>query len=344
MNHLGIIGCGDFLRLQQPGLEQTKGLKTVAVFDPDPERSQAYAALLGARSAVSADEIIASKEIDTVAIFVPPWARKKLLIEAACAGKHVITTKPLAPQPEDCDEMVRAVAETGVTCGVIYNRSEDAKVETLKEMFVSGRYGRLALFKQDWLHHYPSWNNWALDPSRNGGPFMDAMIHNLNIARYLMGRDATRGAFFSERLAHPDLPCADTEFLKLDFGNDGSAHLFITWAADLAVYDSSGNHREHVDIWYAITDQGWRITFETKDGSPLAIASRDGVREEMPVHPIRETPYDCLNRAIAEGRQPDGILPTIEEAREDIRIIRATSGNIGCGVDLMARSIPRSVS
>lgn len=329
LSRLGIIGCGDFLRLQVPAIAESKGLQVTALYDPDTARTQKYAAELGAQAVASAEALIDSDAVDIVGIFVPPWARKPLVLRAAAAGKHIITTKPLAPTVADCEEMVAAVERAGVRCGVIYNRTQTPLVVTLKEVLGSGRFGKLALYKQDWLHHYPSWNNWALDPSRNGGPFMDAMIHNLNIARYLMGRPATRGTMFSDRHAHPDLPCVDTEFLKLDFADGGAAHLFITWAADLAVYDQSGNYREHFDIWYAVTDQGWRITSEHREGKEVLLASRDGKAEVIPIAPIGETPYDCLARAIAGPSPVDGVLATLQEATEDIRIIRLTGAEPG---------------
>ena len=66
---------------------------------------------------------------------------------------------------------------------------------------------------------------------------MDAMLHNLNAARYLMGRRVVGRAFFSDDHTH-SLACDDTVF-KVDFLSRASAHLFITWAAELAVYDSA---------------------------------------------------------------------------------------------------------
>ena len=160
------------------------------------------------------------------------------------------------------------------------------------------------------------------------------MIHNLNIARYLMGRPATQGTMFSDKHAHPDLTCADTEFLKLDFEGNGAAHLFITWAADLAVYDTSGNNREHVDIWYAVTDQGWRITQEQDGAASVLVASRGGEREVIATPPLKETPYEHLTKAISAGKALEGILPTLEEAREDIYIIRKTGEKVGSVVTL----------
>ena len=82
---------------------------------------------------------------------------------------------------------------------------------------------------------------------------MDAMLHNLNAARYLMGRRVVGRAFFSDDHTH-SLACDDTQFLKVDFEQGASAHLFITWAAELAVYDSAKNDREHIDQCFMVTD------------------------------------------------------------------------------------------
>jgi len=38
--------------------------------------------------------------------------------------------------------------------------------------------------------------------------------------------------------------------MKLDFTENDAAHLFITWAADLALYCEEGNDREHIDLFY----------------------------------------------------------------------------------------------
>ncbi len=331
---LGIVGCGDFLRLQKPSIDKTTAVKVAGLYDPMQERSQAYTKdWSDARIYESAEALIDDPVIDAVAIFVPPWLRKPLLVRAAQNGKHIITTKPLAPSIADCEAMVEAVDSAGVTAAVIYNRTDSALVQTLKTILESGEFGRLALYKQDWLHHYPHWNTWALDPEKNGGPFMDAMIHNLNIARYLMGREATQGTFFSDRHAHPDLPCADTESLKLDFPGNSSAHLFITWAADLHLLEEGGNYREHFDIWYAITDQGWRLTSgKTNEGTCIA-ASRMGENKRFPLNPADETHFEEFIGRIHGKTDCWRNLASIPEAAQDIRIIRESSARPGTRVD-----------
>ncbi len=321
---MGIIGCGDYLRWESEAISQSKMITVKSLFDMDSARAEKYAKQLGGEAVGTAEEIINDPAIDIVCIFVPPWARKDLLVSAARAGKHIIATKPLAPNVSDCQAMVDAVQSAGVRCGVFYLRTGSPSIETFKKVLDSGELGRLALVRHDWIHHYPQWNNWALDPDRNGGPFMDAEIHILNFTRYLMGRPATHCTFFSHNLAHPDLTCADTEGMTVEFADGGLAYLFITWAADLKVDSLEGNYRESIDVNYYVTDQGWRVTF-TED---KVVASRAGETREFPFEKLPATTYDRFAAGIESGELPSDIV-SIETALEDIRIIRTGSENPG---------------
>jgi predicted dehydrogenase len=323
---LGILGCGDFLRWEEEPLNASERVQVKALYDPNRERAESWADRLGATAAASEDEILADPEIDLVSLFVPPWLRKDLFVRAAEHGKHLLPTKPLGNTAEACDAMVEAVRGNGVRCGVIYRYAGQPWFDAVKSLLEEGSFGRLALFRQDWIHHYPQWADWALDPEKNGGPFMDAMIHNLNIARYFMARPMKAATWFSDTLAHPDLPCPDTECLKVDFEGGGVAHLFITWAAELAVHSTEGNYREHIDLLYLVTDQGWHITEETKDGHALVRLSRLGQDEWIEPHPLPETHYDRFADAIESGAPNPRDLPDVENAAEDVRLIRSFGG------------------
>ncbi|MGC9452691.1 MAG: Gfo/Idh/MocA family protein [Oceanipulchritudo sp.] len=322
---LAIFGCGDFLRWQADSLKASTRVRVAALYDPDAARSGAFAEQLGGTVATDPDAVFADASIDSVALFVPPWIRKGLFLKAAAAGKHVIATKPFGSTPEDCAEMRAAADKAGIRAGVIYGRSDDAFAEAARDLLADGRLGRLALYRQDWIHAYPKWNTWATDPDKNGGPFMDAMIHNLNAACYLMDREVGETAFFSDRLAHPELKCADTEAMVVRFAGGGLAHLFITWAADLATYSTAGNDREHIDLLYLVTDTGWRITKEWRDGAPVILASREGKQEVIPCPLLQPTLYDAF-AAHLEGAPFPRRLASMEEASRDIRLVRRANG------------------
>ncbi|MFW5878063.1 MAG: Gfo/Idh/MocA family protein, partial [bacterium] len=237
----GLIGCGDYLRWEIDPINNSKYFKVKSTYDLDPEKSRKVATRIGAASVDSADAIFDDEEISIVMIFTPPRARKDLFSKAVNHGKHIITTKPFGTSLKDAREL-KNIVEDKVNCAVFYGRTGNSSVEKIKEILKSGEIGKLALYKEDWLHHYPTWNNWATDMEKNGGPFMDAMIHNLNKSRYLIDSPVKSVQFISENYVQ-NLKCNDTEFMKIDFENGASSWLFITWAADLEVFDISGNDR-----------------------------------------------------------------------------------------------------
>lgn len=325
--NIGVIGCGDFLKGQIDNLIKSDRINVKSLFDPDQSRSRHYAEKSGGTAVDSSDAIMNDAEIDLVCLFVPPWIRKGLLTQAAEAGKHIATTKPLGATIEDCEAMEAAVSKAGVRCGVWYSRTDDISIETYKSIFESGEIGKLALYKKDWIHHYPEWNQWAIDPDKNGGPFMDAMIHNMNSACYLMGRQPDACTYFSENLSHPDLRCNDTESMKLDFEGPACAHLFITWAADLAVYSKDGNNREHIDLSYMVTDQGWHLTQDWAEEGLIITASKNGEKKSWKAQPMLN-PYEGLIDAIEKQTPLPPNIPDISESVRDIRIIRQAEKNL----------------
>ena len=269
----------------------------------------------------SGDEIFADPSIDIVLLFVPPWLRRDLFAKAAAAGKHVLMTKPLAGSRADCEAMQAIAVESDIRCGVIYGRTGDAWMESCKSLLDGGTKGRLALYRQDWIHAYPQWNAWATDPEKNGGPFMDAMIHNLNAASYLMGRPLIDATMFSDRLSHPDMACADTESVVAHY-DGGVAHLFITWAADLAVHSTAGNDREHIDHFYLVTDQGWHLTKQSDDNGAYIRASRNGEVELIPLAVDPGNLYENFSAAISTGGPLPSTLADLESAAHDIIALR----------------------
>ena len=325
--NLGILGCGDFLKGNADAILKSTRLKVTQVFDPDQQRAAAYAATFGAQVARSEADILGNRSIQAVALFTPPFLHAQQIETAAAAGQHILTTKPLAPDAASCARAVAAVERAGVHCGVIYRRTGTPQIAGLKKLLDSGELGRLALFRQDWIHHYPTWNTWATDPAKNGGPFMDAMVHNLNIACHLMGRPSTHCTYFSDNLAHPELKCSDTECMKLDFAG-GTAHLFITWAADLQVFSNDGNQREHIDHCYLVTDKGWYLTFGWGAAGPEITAKREAEVRTIAAPFPEGTLFDRFVASIEGGALPEE-LPSIQEAAADICLMRAAEARLG---------------
>ena len=310
----GLLGAGDFTRIQSPLLQKSRRVRVECVYDPNPEAARVAAERLGARVASSPEAIFGDPGIDVALVFTPPFVRRELVQGAVAAGKKVITTKPLAPTVEDA----RAIAEATKDgrCLVIYKRTGNAQVRSLKKLLDSEEVGGLALYRHDWIHHFPYWAPWALDPQKNGGPLVDAMIHNLNTARFLADREVVAFGYHGYRLTQ-SFAIPDTELLVVDFEGGATAHLFITWAADLAIYDAKANDRERIDVNYLVTTKGWLVRFETHAGRPMLSATKDGVVRLYPVEAPALTLYDEWASDIEAGRP---VETSAQEACRDIEL------------------------
>jgi len=310
----GLFGAGDFARIQSPILQKSRRVRVEAVYDPNPEAARTTAERLGARVAESPDAIFRDASLDLALVFTPPFTRRELVEAAVAAGKRIITTKPLAPNLEDARAIVKATS--GAPCLVIYKRTGNAQVQALKKVLDSGEVGELGLYRHDWIHHYPYWAPWSLDPKKNGGPLVDAMIHNVNTARFLVGRDVVAYGYHGYRVSH-SFAVPDAELLVLDFDGGATAHLSINWAADLAIYDVKANDRERIDINYVVTNKGWLVRFETRDGRPMVSATKDGHVRLYPVEQPPSTLYDRWADDVEAGRP---VETSVTEAFGDLEL------------------------
>jgi len=138
-------------------------------------------------TAPSGEAIIADPSLDAVALFMPPWLRadpsspRSRPASTCSRPSRSPPRRGRAPDPR----RRRRIEPQGRRALRPHRRSLRARGQGRAR---GGELGRLALYKRDWVHASPKWNAWATDPVKNGGPFMDAMIHNLNAARFLMGR------------------------------------------------------------------------------------------------------------------------------------------------------------
>ena len=110
------IGCGQFARNFVPLFQRHPACEYVAVCDKFPERAQKYMDKFKVdRIFDTFEEAIRSDEINSVAIFSQRNQHGYMAIEALKHGKHVYSAVPMALEIEEIKEIVRLVAETGLT-------------------------------------------------------------------------------------------------------------------------------------------------------------------------------------------------------------------------------------
>jgi predicted dehydrogenase len=121
--------------------------------------------------------------------------RKKAILKALEAGKHIYTEKPIAESVEEGRELVSAAHAAGVTNGVVHDKLYLPGLLKLKRLVDSGFFGRILsvrgefgywVFEGDWQPaQRPSWNYRAED---GGGMVLDMFCHWNYVLENLFGR------------------------------------------------------------------------------------------------------------------------------------------------------------
>lgn len=108
---IGIIGAGYVSDFYASTAVLHPKLEIAAVMDQIPERADALASRLGARSVSSLEALLA--EVDLVVNLTNPSSHFEINAAALAAGKHVYTEKPVATGLDQASELGRIAARSG---------------------------------------------------------------------------------------------------------------------------------------------------------------------------------------------------------------------------------------
>lgn len=150
---IGFVGCGQFCRFFVPLFKAHPAVEFVAVCDRVPERSKEFAETFGAdRIFDTFEEMIASSEINAVAIFTQRNQHGQMSIAALKAGKNVYSAVPMATSIEEIKEIVRLVEETGLTYSMGETGIYRPAAIYCREKFATGEMGDMVYAEAQYNH------------------------------------------------------------------------------------------------------------------------------------------------------------------------------------------------
>jgi 1,5-anhydro-D-fructose reductase (1,5-anhydro-D-mannitol-forming) len=114
------------------------------------------------------------------------------VLSAAAAGKHVLCDKPAAVRADDAVEMAHACEASGVVFGVNHHLRASNVHRQMRRLVLDGAIGVIHSLI---IHHAgllrPELRTWRLhDPSMGGGIYLDLTVHDVDLARFLLGQEA----------------------------------------------------------------------------------------------------------------------------------------------------------
>lgn len=188
MLKIGILGCGRIGQVHARSLFMVDGARVAAVTDAFADAANALAAKTGA-SVMSAEEMIASPEIDAVVIGTPTDTHYDLIQASAKAGKGIFCEKPVDMSADRIRECITTVEAAGVPFLTGFNRRFDPGFAGIRARIAAGEIGDVELVTI--LSRDPSPPPVSYIKS-SGGLFRDMMIHDFDMARFLLGEEIVR--------------------------------------------------------------------------------------------------------------------------------------------------------
>lgn len=218
---VGVIGAGRIGRVHTAHLaHRIPEVEIVAICDVVTAAAEKCAADFGIPT-VEKDTraLLARGDVDAVVICSSTDTHAPLIVDAAAAGKHIFCEKPIALDLKVIDNAVEAARRAKVKLQIGYNRRFDSNYRRVWELIRQGTVGDVHII------HIMS-----RDPApppiayvkRSGGIFFDMMIHDFDMARYLVGSEVREVFTLAAVRVDPEIGKAgdlDTAVVALRFEN-----------------------------------------------------------------------------------------------------------------------------
>ena len=219
----GIIGLGMIAEFHASAIENMKGVRLVAGFDPVPGRAEAFAKKHNCRGYDKLEDFLKDPELDIVTVATPSGLHMDGAVAAANAKKHVIVEKPLDVTPEKCQAIVDACRKNNVKLSGIFPSRYHEVSKVIKDAVDAGRFGRIAFadaqikwYRSQEYYDSGAWRGtWSMD---GGGCLMNQGIHAIDLLQWFMGPVEEVSAFMNT-VGHERIEVEDTCAVALRFAN-----------------------------------------------------------------------------------------------------------------------------
>ena len=185
MIRFGVIGAGRIGKVHAATIASNPNAKLVYIADAMPKAAEELAAKHGAKVA-SVDEIVKAKDVDAILIGSPTGFHAEQIQAASNNGKAIMCEKPVSLAVEAIRETLKVVEKNKSTLMIGFNRRFDPNFAELERRIRSGAVGDVEIVTVISRDPNPPPAEYVRG---SGGLFRDMMIHDFDMARFLMGEE-----------------------------------------------------------------------------------------------------------------------------------------------------------
>lgn len=262
MLRIAVLGCGRIGRMHAANIADHARCALAGVYDVHAPSAEEVSALLGARNFGSADEVFASPEVDAVLIATSTPTHVGYIEAGVAGGKAILCEKPIDLSLERVRACETKIKGADVPIMIGFCRRFDPGHRAARQALLDGEIGTLhqvVITSRD-----PGMAPDAYIES-SGGIFRDMTIHDLDLARFMLGEEVTAVTAHGSRLVNPALmeKCGDYDTVVVTLTTDSGKQAVITNSREAVYgYDQrvelfgsggmalSDNHRNHNAVTY----------------------------------------------------------------------------------------------
>lgn len=272
MLRLGILGCGRIGQVHARSIKALEDARIVAVADALPAAAQTLAASTGAEIR-EVEAILSAEDVDAVIIGTPTDSHYAQIMGAAKAGKAIFCEKPVDMSVDNIRACMEVVNATGVVFMTGFNRRFDPNFAALRARIQSGAIGAVELVTITSRDPAPPPVSYI---ERSGGLFRDMMIHDFDMARFLMGEEFIRLHAVGSALVDPEIGAA---------GDVDTAAVILTTASGRICQISNSRRASYgYDQRIEVHGQLGMLRAENQLESTVELATETGFRRDPAQH------------------------------------------------------------
>jgi len=289
---VGIIGGGRIGKVHATSISRyVPTAELVALADPFlTEELENWAHEMGiAETYKDSLSIINHEGIDAVLICSPTDTHADLIVAAAKAGKHIFCEKPVDTDLERIKSTMKVVEESGVKFQIGFNRRFDHNHRALQQSVAEGKIGEPHIVKITSRDPAPPSAEYVRS---SGGIFLDMMIHDFDMVRFLSGREVVEVYAAGSVLVDPaigDAGDVDTAVVQLLLDNGA-----------LAIIDNSRQAVYGYDQRTEVFGSKGCAKVENDTPSLLQVSTEESVATEKPLYFFLDRYIDAYAREVIE--------------------------------------------
>jgi UDP-N-acetyl-2-amino-2-deoxyglucuronate dehydrogenase len=236
---LGIVGCGRISKnhLAAIGMHADE-IELVGVCDTELDRLDRTSLETGVPGYSTLAEILAGAQPDIVVLATPSGLHARQAIEAAEAGCHVVTEKPMATRWEDGRRMVEVFDRAGLRLFVVKQNRKNPTLQMLKRAADKRRFGRIYMVQVNvfWTRpqEYYDSERWRGKWEFDGGALMNQASHYVDLLDWIVGPVESVQAYLGTLARHIEVEDSGVVGIKWRSGALGSLNVtMLTYPKNL---------------------------------------------------------------------------------------------------------------